>query len=100
MNFVEDEALFYDNVLSLCSLSGCLRSLLRDGTARSEETIEEMIDLYVSVEDALELLSEFDKIEDNDFRDDVGYRYSEIVVDIEDMLVDINKESGINLFIH
>ena len=81
-------------------MSNCLGSLLKDDIERSAATTEDMVDFYVSVKNALELLVEFDEAEDENLKHEFGYQYAQTVSDIDEMLLEMNKDSGINLFLH
>ena len=58
-----------------------------------------MAELCAMIDGAMELWVQFDKAEDEDLKHEFGFQYSELIVEIGDMMEEMNS-NGINLYLH
>ena len=92
---------FVNETLGLYCLSNCISHLLEEHEYDNDSK-ESMIDLYVDVKSALDLLSKYDQAtedENEDLKHEFGFLYSETLATIEDKMNNINNK-GINLYLH
>ncbi len=89
-----------DEAVSLYWLSRRVLVLAAHNT--NDYNIESLVTLYGNIRDALEVLAEYENLEespDDDLKHMVGFNYSERLADIEDVLQYLTDQ-GIHLQLH
>lgn len=87
-----------DEIIGLYKLSNCIRYSFQHGI-KNESAVDEIVDLYCFVSDAIDLLVGFDCAEDEDIKHEFGFQYSEVILDVEKSLDAVNT-LGISFYIH
>lgn len=96
-----DEFEFDNDILNLSCLLSCIKSIIGTDAVKSKRTdiAEDLVEVCARIGEAMELISSYDRAQDEDLKHEFGFQYSEIIADIGDMMEEIN-EKGINLYIH
>ena len=95
----EPEETIDDTVVGLYRLTELILSLLQDGpySKKGKKQVATLAKMYARISDSLELLSSYEKANENgdeDLAHEFGISYSEAIADVQDYL-DALQEDGI-----
>ena len=98
---IEENFELDENILDLVMLATRIDSMIHSGDLKTKnfDIVEKIIDLRTLIGCATELLFDYENAKDENLKHEFGYQYSEMFVDIEDMVEEL---SGMytNLYFH